>query len=475
MHCRTDAFYIVLLVSLIAHLPVNGATGKVRDIEVGETNLNAVTWQSAAADPQWHVHFKPSNMTAHMDTNVEIQVEITNINAANLNDIMFRFHSENSDLAQVNDIVRGSQFDPITQKWQGNITIQVIFLGFTRIHVHMINERENITEISKESFPLIIIRKQRIIDHVFTGSVALLVSLLYINFGAALDVTVLKGLIVKPVGPSIGFFSQFVLMPLISYAVGYFVFSESVEMQLGLFFTGVSPSGGASNIWSVILGGNINLSVLMTTVSNIAAFGMMPLWIFTLGHLIFERGNMAIPYKNIATFAIALIVPLAIGLAIQKCSQRLTRILVRFLKPISTCLILFIIIFAIVTNLYMFKLFSWKIILAGLLLPWLGYMFAWILAKILRQNPADGLTIAIETGIQNTGIAIFLLRSLPQPQADLTTVIPVAVAIMTPFPLMALYLYNKCTGHNIKDGSYLTSENISEYRHQQQQEQPHQQ
>jgi hypothetical protein len=34
------------------------------------------------------------------------------------------------------------------------------------------------------------------------------------------------------------------------------------------------------------------------------------------------------------------------------------------------------------------------------------------------------VAIAIETGVQNTGIAIFLLSSLDQPYADLTTVIP---------------------------------------------------
>ncbi|XP_073833245.1 ileal sodium/bile acid cotransporter-like [Musca autumnalis] len=461
MHSSLKDAFCVLLVVVIA-LPVHSVNGRVGETENGANNSNAKAAFNTVVEPQWHVNFNPSNMTAHMDSSVEIQVEITNVKTANLNDVVFRFHSTNPDLAQVDDIVQGSQIDPVTQKWQGNITIRAIFLGFTQIRVHMINEKENVTEISKEAFPLIIIRKQRVIDHIFTGSVALLVSLLYINFGAALDVTVLRGLIVKPVGPSIGFVSQFILMPLISYAVGYFVFPESVEMQLGLFFTGVSPSGGASNIWSVILGGNINLSVLMTTVSNIAAFGMMPLWIFTLGHLIFARGNMAIRYRNIATYAIALVVPLAIGLGIQKCSQRLTRILVRFLKPISTCLILFIIIFAIVTNLYMFKLFSWQIILAGLLLPWLGYIFAWFLAKTLKQNPSDALTIAIETGIQNTGIAIFLLRSLPQPQADLTTVVPVAVAIMTPFPLLALYLYNKFTGHTIKDGEILPSNDISD-------------
>lgn len=93
----------------------------------------------------------------------------------------------------------GSQIDPIKKSWHGNISIDVLFLGSTKIYVEMNNTLDKSTEISKEYFDLIIIRKQRVIDHVFTGSVILLVSLLYINFGAALDVQVLKGLITRPV------------------------------------------------------------------------------------------------------------------------------------------------------------------------------------------------------------------------------------------------------------------------------------
>ena len=55
-------------------------------------------------------------------------------------------------------------------------------------------------------------------------------------------------------------------------------------------------------------------------------------------------------------------------------------------------------------------------------LPWLGFIFGYIVAIIFRQNEPDIRAIAIETGIQNTGIAIFLLRfSLKQPAADMTT------------------------------------------------------
>lgn len=63
-----------------------------------------------------------------------------------------------------------------------------------------------------------------------------------------------------------------------------------------------------------------------------------------------------------------------------------------------------------------------QILVAGLGLPWLGYFFGWLLSHVFKQPPDDTLAISIETGIQNTGIAIFLLRfSLEQPEADLTT------------------------------------------------------
>lgn len=78
------------------------------------------------------------------------------------------------------------------------------------------------------------------------------------------------------------------------------------------------------------------------------------------------------------------------------------------------------------------------------MLPFIGYFIGWLVAILFKQNYEDRLAIAVEAGIQNTGIAIFVLRfALPQPEADLTTVVPVAVAIMTPFPLMAYYLCYK--------------------------------
>jgi sodium/bile acid cotransporter 3/5 len=225
----------------------------------------------------------------------------------------------------------------------------------------IIKRNESVTEKSNEQLNVTILRPKRVIDQLFTYSVIILVSILYINFGAALNLQTITDIIRRPIGPLICFICQFIMMPLISYGLGYVLFPTSHEMALGLFFTGISPGGGASNMWTLILGGNINLSIAMTTISTIAAFGMMPLWIFTLGKSIFERAKLGVPYRKIFTMAFGLVIPLGIGLLIQKFFPRFARFLVRILKPVSMILILFIIIFAIVTNFYIFQLFSWEV------------------------------------------------------------------------------------------------------------------
>ncbi|XP_066997511.2 ileal sodium/bile acid cotransporter isoform X2 [Anabrus simplex] len=332
----------------------------------------------------------------------------------------------------------------IKMNWSSNFTVIANFLGYANIHLEMRNKvDESLIKISNP-FNVTVVRRERVIDKVFTYSVATLASVIYINFGCAVDWTILKRTLKRPIGPVIGFVSQFLFMPVISFFLAKILFPEQVAMQLGMFFTGVSPAGGASNIWTYALGGNLNLSITMTTISTLAAFVMMPAWIFTVGRLIFASGKMTIPYARIAEIATGLIIPLGIGFIIQWRLPRLSKLMVRILKPFATLLIAFIVIFAIITNLYLFKLFSWQIIVAGLGLPWLGYFCGSVIAKILRQPAGDILAIAIETGTQNTGISIFMLRfSLGQPEADLTTVIPVAVAIMTPIPMITFFILKK--------------------------------
>ena len=160
----------------------------------------------------------------------------------------------------------------------------------------------------------------------------------------------------------LGALGTLVFMPLLAYGLGIWLFPDSPEMALGLFLVGIAPSAGASNIFTLLMDGNVNLSILMTTITTLAVFGTMPLWLFTLGATVFERANLGVPYLRVTIAACSLLIPLGIGLIIQRVFPRIGKFLVRILKPLSGFFILFVIIFGIVVNLYMVELVTWQVI-----------------------------------------------------------------------------------------------------------------
>lgn len=59
----------------------------------------------------------------------------------------------------------------------------------------------------------------------------------------------------------------------ISFLLGLALFPDDPLLRLGLFLNGSCPGGGASNMWTHLLGGSLDLSIMMTFISTITAFG----------------------------------------------------------------------------------------------------------------------------------------------------------------------------------------------------------
>lgn len=56
------------------------------------------------------------------------------------------------------------------------------------------------------------------------------------------------------------------------------------------------------------------------------------------------------------------------------------------------------------------------------MIPWTGYLIGLLTSIFARLSTPDIISMTVESGIQNTGIAIFMLKfSLGQPAADITT------------------------------------------------------
>lgn len=103
-------------------------------------------------------------------------------------------------------------------------------------------------------------------------------------------------------------------------------------------------------------------------------------------------------------------------------------------------MIIFIIVFGTYANLYMFKVMTWQIFLATAANVWVGMLWGLVMSWMCRKPFEDAVTIAVETGVQNTGVSIAVLGFLGQPDADLASAVPVAASIMTPVPLTLAYI-----------------------------------
>ena len=295
-------------------------------------------------------------------------------------------------------------------------------------------------------------------NNLFTLIMIIMVLVNTINMGAQLDLEIIKEVFKKPIGPIVGFISQFVFMPLFSFLTGWLL-SDDMLFRLGLFVLGCCPGGTGSNFWTLLLGGDINLSITMTFLSTVLALGMMPLWIFTLGPLLTE-GALRIPFGQLVFSLVTLILPTAFGMWIRWRWIKAAKIMEKIIVPFTLLTVLFIMTAGIYINLFIFLLITPLMILAGFIVAIAGYLFGALFACILQLKLPQITAVAIETSFQNGGIAFILLKmSLEEPFGELASVAPVAQLMITGLPLWLLLaclkIYQKCFKKDeVKDVKY---------------------
>lgn len=177
-------------------------------------------------DVTWKVDFEPKNISEmHMNSKIIINVTLSNLNRKELMD-----SNATINIQSDSSIFSGSKVilaDEITYDgtWLGNVSFYAEFIGKANVFVSI--QLMNREEHSLTQLPVIIVREERLIDTIFLVSVILLVSILYINFGAALDLKKVKAAIVRPIGPAIAFFCHFIFLPLVNFVFNYYYYAQS--------------------------------------------------------------------------------------------------------------------------------------------------------------------------------------------------------------------------------------------------------
>lgn len=207
----------------------------------------------------------------------------------------------------------------------------------------------------------------------------------------------------RPKDVAIGAAAQFAVMPALAFLLVK-AFRLPPELALGLVLVGASPGGTASNVISYLAGGDVALSVSMTAVSTLLAPVLTPALV-----LLFSGESVDIPAARMFVSILAIVIgPIALGLAMNAFAASFTKRVVRFMPLFSTLAIAAIVAGIVAVNAESLKT-NFGLVAAAVVLHNLGGMaLGWGAGALAKMDPRRRRTLAVEVGMQNSGLAVTL-------------------------------------------------------------------
>jgi BASS family bile acid:Na+ symporter len=212
----------------------------------------------------------------------------------------------------------------------------------------------------------------------------------------------------------IGMVLQFTVMPLGALLIAA-LFGLGPDLTVGLVLVGSVAGGTSSNVMTFIAKGNVALSVAMTATSTLTSVVMTPL---LLSVLVGTTVHVPATDMLLSLFRIVLL-PVVLGVTINSLAGGFVRKLLPGLAPLAVLAILVIIAIVVGLNADRLKEVAAPVVVATLAHNVTGLLLGYLAAHLLGFDRAICRTIAIEVGMQNSGLATALALKFFSPVSAL--------------------------------------------------------
>lgn len=205
----------------------------------------------------------------------------------------------------------------------------------------------------------------------------------------------------------IGLLCQLVLLPILGFIVAG-VFTLPAVYAISIILLAAAPGGATSNLIVHAADGDRALSVTLTAISNMLAWFTIP-FLLGIAYTTYGSGTLDIDFPVADTMiqvAVLTVIPVIIGMAIRNWKPEFAEKTKRFSRIFAT-IFLFLVILALVIQ-------NWDVIVndgprfapAFIVLNVTALVVGYIVPKLVKIDEVQTVTIAIETGIQNSTVAI---------------------------------------------------------------------
>ncbi|MBL4976783.1 bile acid:sodium symporter family transporter [Bacillus halotolerans] len=233
--------------------------------------------------------------------------------------------------------------------------------------------------------------------------ITIFLGIIMFGMGLTLQTDDFKELIRKPLYVIIGVIAQYTIMPLVAFGLAYGLHLPS-EIAVGVILVGCCPGGTASNVMTFLAKGNTALSVAVTTISTLLAPVLTPVLI-----MLFAKEWLPVsPGSLFISILQAVLIPIITGLVVKIFFKKQVAKAVHAL-PLVSVIGIVAIVSAVVSGNRENLLQSGLLIFSVVILHnGFGYLLGFLCAKLLKMDYSSQKAIAIEVGMQNSGLGAAL-------------------------------------------------------------------
>jgi BASS family bile acid:Na+ symporter len=255
-------------------------------------------------------------------------------------------------------------------------------------------------------------------------------ALIMLGLGLGLSLKDFTRILRVPKDFFIGFFSQLVILPIVALCIAL-ILNLSAPLAVGLMIIAAAPGGVTSNVLTKFANGDVALSISLTAVISLISIISVPFIVINSANFLGVTVSNDISIIGIALkMALVVTVPVIIGMIIRGFAENFILSKINIVNKLTGWL--FAIVFAAIWIEEKDNIFDYlaKAGLAVLILNVVMMTLAYFIAKKFVSGVAQQKCIALECGLQNGTLAVFV-----------ATLIFNDVAYMVPTAAYALIMY----------------------------------
>lgn len=223
-----------------------------------------------------------------------------------------------------------------------------------------------------------------------------------------------KEILKRPLQVFLVVFLQFAIMPLMGFVIAR-LFNLPAQMTLGLILVGSVPGGTSSNVVAYLANGDVPLSITATSISTLLAPIFTPLLLLGYAGELIELNFWSMFNSMISI----VVIPIVLGVVVNYFLGERTEKIEPVLPTLSSIGIIIVLLGTVAVN-------AENILESGLIVFVVvtihtisGFTLGWLGAKVFRLGSPQSRAVAVEVGMQNTGLSASLGLSYFSPMAAL--------------------------------------------------------